>query len=213
MSLVDRLAHQLAGGPAEPIVAPWPVTPDDLTELGKGHAGTFYAIRGRRGWEYILPAFPVVLSEHDDLPAAAILERPASDGSRAYVALREVPAGSYAAAVVPKRAKAPAPAGPVDALAQAAMLNPAAGAIRGAGAVLKRIQSKGDRLRLVDGGLLVVSPGGRPHANVRDAVALARPLLVPFLATGTPPACGLGCGRPAVTVAYLEVPWCGECRP
>ena len=94
MSLVDRLAHQLAGGPAEPIVAPWPVTDADLEELGKGHAGTYFRIGRRRGWEYILPAFPVVLSEHDDLPAAAILERQAPDGSRAYVALREVPAGS-----------------------------------------------------------------------------------------------------------------------
>ena len=213
MSLVDRLAHQLAGGPAEPIVAPWPVTDADLEELGKGHAGTYFRIGRRRGWEYILPAFPVVLSEHDDLPAAAILERQAPDGSRAYVALREVPVGSYAAAVVPKRAKAPAPAGLVDALAQAAMLNPAAGAIRGAGAVLKRIQSKGDALRLVGDALLLVSPGGRPHPHVRDAVELARPLLMPYLRDGKAPTCALGCGAEATTIALLDTLWCGECRP
>ena len=90
------------------------------------------------------------------------------------------------------------------------MLNPAAGAIRGAGAVLKRITAKGDALRLVGDALLLVSPGGRPHPNVRDAVALARPLLVPYLRDGQPPACGLGCGAEAATVAYLEVPWCGD---
>ena len=66
-------------------------------------------------------------------------------------------------------------------------------AVRGAGAILARLDRAGATVRLsADGSALVVaSAGGRSGPGIAELVAVSLPLLVPFLRDGRAPACNV----------------------
>lgn len=197
---------------------------DALEALGELGGRTWYAWKGKD-----------TELEPDTLYAPNFAGQPNAPMRREYVddelfhrTFRMHAPGTFAArsSYVPKPLPVPKPLAPVDALAGSDVLNRTGAAafgpgrpalrIRGAAAILERLEAKGTRvvLNASRDGLVMLSSGGRPPAFHVATIQAAAPLVLPYLRDGVPPSCQVSAhDAEAVTVAEPGVRWCGECLP